>query len=308
MSREVITDCNGGQDLDKRLVDVLSIADTEDHHRSEPMITAATDDDHRVDNSEDREEGVGDNIGDTVFSKHWLFQCLINTVNIINGEKSGDTNGGADGSVDDNERLSSSSAVVTAFGPREPIELDDRTDEELSILWDMSINEDVMAFLNDYKAIDLFETILMRTNSPRFAEISAGILANIAVNRDICVNLANRPLFRQLILESLSSSDTPFVIQVVRIVSASLSNGETQDRWLAAIKERSDQFLTTIHHTLENCLNCDLLRSEILLLNKMLYLDDTMAAVWLTFDRRYECVKTLLSATDQLLADDPENV
>ncbi|CAG2182897.1 unnamed protein product, partial [Oppiella nova] len=142
----------------------------------------------------------------------------------------------------------------------------------------------------EIKAMDLFETIITRTNSPRFAEISAGILANIAINSDICLNLANKQHFRQLIVDSMSSSDIPFVIQVIRIVSASLSNSETQALWLQTIRDNSDHFLQTIHYTLENCLNCDLLKSVILVINKMLYLDDTIGQLWLAFDRRYECV------------------
>jgi hypothetical protein len=73
----------------------------------------------------------------------------------VNGEKSGD---GDDGSGGDSEGSA-----------QEPIELDERSEEELSILWDMSTNEDVMAFLYEIKAMDLFETIITRTNSPRFA-------------------------------------------------------------------------------------------------------------------------------------------
>ena len=106
----------------------------------------------------------------------------------------------------------------------------------------------------------------------------------------------------------MSSSDIPFVIQVIRIVSASLSNSETQTLWLQTIRDNSDHFLQTIHYTLENCLNCDLLKSEILVINKMLYADDTIGQLWLAFDRRYECVKCLLEASDHLLSSDPENI
>ncbi len=48
-------------------------------------------------------------------------------------------------------------------------ELEEQSEEELCILWDMSANEDVMSFLSENKAIDLFETIIVKTNSPRFA-------------------------------------------------------------------------------------------------------------------------------------------
>ena len=58
------------------------------------------------------------------------------------------------------------------------IELDEHSEEELCILWDMSANEDVMSFLSENKAIDLFEGIIFRTNSPRFAVIIGRFVNN----------------------------------------------------------------------------------------------------------------------------------
>ncbi|XP_054159871.1 protein SAAL1-like [Oppia nitens] len=240
-------------------------------------------------NEDSTDSQLSDTIGDTVFSRHWLFKCLVNTVKLINKEGNNQTN--------DDENIS-----------QEPIELDDKSEEELSILWDMSANEDVMSFLNDIKAIDLFETIIVRTNSPRFAEITAGILANIAINRDICLNLANRPNFRQLIIDTISSSDIPFVIQIVRIISTCLSNEEVKSLWLQTIKDNSHQFLHNIQYTFENCLNCDLLKSIVLLINKIVYLDDQFVNIWITYDTRYETVKCLLNAGQQLVDEDSENI
>lgn len=50
-----------------------------------------------------------------------------------------------------------------------PLELDNGVEDELCVLWDMSVNEDVANFLNDFKVIQLFEAIIVKTNSPRLA-------------------------------------------------------------------------------------------------------------------------------------------
>lgn len=77
---------------------------------------------------------------------------------------------------------------------------------------------------------------------------------------------------------------------------------------MATIRQNSEQFFQTIHHSLENCLNCDLLRSELKLINKILYLDDTIGQLWLLFDARNESCKCLTDACEQLLAEDSENI
>ena len=114
--------------------------------------------------------------------------------------------------------------------------------------------------------------------------------------------------YRQLIIDSLSSSDTPFVIQILRILSISLSNREVQPLWLSTIRENYEQFFQTIHFSFENCLNCDLLKSELKLINKILYLEDSIGQLWLSFDTRNECVKCVVDASNQLLAEDSENI
>jgi len=61
------------------------------------------------------------------------------------------------------------------------IQLDSDAEQELCILWDMSANEEVMIFLNDLKAIDLFQAIIVRTNCLRFAVINNN-LSNLIIN------------------------------------------------------------------------------------------------------------------------------
>lgn len=115
-------------------------------------------------------------------------------------------------------------------------------------------------------------------------------------------------MFSQLVIDSLSSSDIPFVIQILRLLSLSLSNTEVQSLWLSTIKENYEQFFQTIQYSFENCLNCDLLKSELKLINKILYLDDTIGQLWLSVDTRNECVKCLIDASNQMLTEDPENI
>jgi hypothetical protein len=95
---------------------------------------------------------IDDSIGDTVFSKQWLFKCLTKALEQLNGE-----------SDNESQRQTQTNQTLN------DIELDPQLEEELCILWDMSANEEVILFLNQCKAIDLLEAILQKTNSRRFA-------------------------------------------------------------------------------------------------------------------------------------------
>jgi hypothetical protein len=86
-----------------------------------------------------------------------------------------------------------------------------------------------------------------------------------------------------------------------------LSNFEVQSLWLSSIKSNANQFFTTIHYILENCLNCDLLKALFLLINKILYIDDSLSNQWLDFDQQNESSKCLLRASHQLISEDEEN-
>lgn len=242
-------------------------------------------DDDQMDSSEvskpELNESNEDNVGDTVFSKHWMFQCLIKTLETINQESD-----------------SSDS----------PIELDSDIEEELCLLWDMSANEDVGKFLNDFKAIDLFEGIIMKTNSPRLAEISVGILANISSISPICMTMTNKEGFVKLILSLLKSSDTPFVLQLIRLILTALSNIEARPNWLSEISMNSTEFFTSIQFTLQNCLNCDVLKGLLNLIYKVFYCDESLISKWFEIDQDKECVLSIYEASKQIIQTDQDDI
>lgn len=241
--------------------------------------------DDQMDSSEiskqELNESNEDNIGDTVFSKHWMFQCLIKTLETINQESD-----------------SSDS----------PIELDSDIEEELCLLWDMSANEDVAKFLNDFKAIDLFEGIIMKTNSPRLAEISVGILANISSISPICITMTNKEGFIKLILSQLKSSDTPFLLQLIRLILTALSNIEARPNWLSEISNNSTEFFRSIQFALQNCLNCDVLKGLLNLIYKVFYCDESLASKWFEIDQDKECVLSIYEASKQIIQTDEDDI
>lgn len=115
-------------------------------------------------------------------------------------------------------------------------------------------------------------------------------------------------MFSDLILSSLESTDTPFLIQVIRLMSTCLSNIEVQSLWVSSIKSKSSQFFSTIQYTLENNLNSDLLKALFAFINKILYIDDSLASEWLQTDQQNQCIKCLLQASNQLITDSIENI
>ena len=97
------------------------------------------------DGDEEEEAAGGDCIGSTVYSKHWLFGVLSRLIQIVSPENS-------KSSSDDEEQQ---------------MELDEEMENEICRVWDMSMDEDVALFLQEFNAPDIFMGVLAKSKCPR---------------------------------------------------------------------------------------------------------------------------------------------
>lgn len=177
-----------------------------------------------------------DRIGETVFSRHWVFQCLLNALKTAENESA---NGEAD--------------------MEEVVELDREVEQELCTLWDMAANSDVARFLHEFKAFEIFLQIIKTSRSPRLVEILVGILGNMAVFPDLSLALSREDSMLQMALQLLGGSDAPTLLQVLRLCHTCLANKDSLPLWLAAIRE-ADSCLPHITFILGNSINEELLK------------------------------------------------
>ncbi|KAB0402079.1 hypothetical protein E2I00_015402, partial [Balaenoptera physalus] len=71
------------------------------------------------------------------------------------------------------------------------MELDEEMENEICRVWDMSMDEDVALFLQEFNAPDIFMGVLAKSKCPRLREICVGILGNMACFQEICVSISS---------------------------------------------------------------------------------------------------------------------
>ncbi|XP_059133367.1 protein SAAL1-like [Peromyscus eremicus] len=95
---------------------------------------------------EDQEDPAGgDCIGSTVYSKLWLFSALSGLIQIVTLESD------KSDSDDDEQQM----------------ELAEEMENEICRVGDMSMDEDVALFLQEFKAPDIFMGVLAKSRCPR---------------------------------------------------------------------------------------------------------------------------------------------
>lgn len=199
-----------------------------------------------------------DKIGETVFSRHWVFQCLLKAIKVVENENS--------------------SGESEELPPQEVIlELDKEAEEELCTLWDMAANSDVAHFLHEYKAFEIFLQIIATSRSPRLVEILIGILGNMAVFPDLSLALSHDEGILRIAMQLLGGTDSPTLIQVLRLCQTCMSNEESLPLWLDAIRS-SDSCLSNITFILENSMNEELLKLSMQVLDCVLDEDPELCA------------------------------
>nr|XP_038956896.1 protein SAAL1 isoform X2 [Rattus norvegicus] len=188
---------------------------------------------------EDEEDlGSGDRIGNTVYSKHWLFGVLSGLIQTVTPES------------------------VTS-GPEdeeEQVELAEEMENEICRVWDMSTDEDVALFLQEFKAPDIFMGVLTRSRCPRLREICVGILGNMACFREIC--------------ESVSKCEDHGLLLTC------LSQTEVASVWVRRIREHPSVY-ASVCFIMSSSTNVDLLVKVGEVVDKLFDLDEKLMLEWI---------------------------
>ncbi|XP_076970279.1 protein SAAL1 [Tamandua tetradactyla] len=208
---------------------------------------------------EDEEKGAeGDCIGRTVYSKHWLFGVLSGLIQLVSPENT------KSGSDDEGQQM----------------ELDEEMENEVCRLWDMSMDEDVALFLQEFNAPDIFMGVLAKSKCPRLREICVGILGNMACFQEICVSISSDKNLGQVLLHCLYDSDPPTLLEISRLLLTCLSQTEVASVWVERIREHPPIY-DSICFIMSSSTNVDLLVKVGEVVDKLFDLDEKLMLEWI---------------------------
>ncbi|ERE69649.1 Armadillo-type fold containing protein [Cricetulus griseus] len=208
---------------------------------------------------EDEEDlAGGDCIGSTVYSKHWLFGVLCGLIQIVTPESD-------KSSSDDDEQQ---------------IELAEEMENEICRVWDMSMDEDVALFLQEFKAADIFMGVLAKSKCPRLREICVGILGNMACFQEICVSISSYEDRGQVLLQCLCDSDPPTLLETSRLLLTCLSQTEVASVWVERIRGHPSIY-TSICFIMSSSTNVDLLVKVGEVVDKLFDLNEKLMLEWI---------------------------
>ncbi|XP_022411405.1 protein SAAL1 isoform X3 [Delphinapterus leucas] len=210
------------------------------------------------DEEEEEEAAVGDCIGSTVYSKHWLIGVLTGLMQIVSPENSK--------SSSDHEE--------------QQMELDEEMENEICRVWDMSMDEDVALFLHEFNVPDIFMGILAKSKCPRLREICVGILGNMACFQEICVSISSEKNLGQVLLYCLCDSDPPTLLETSRLLLTCLSQTEVAVVWVERIREHPAIY-DSICFIMSSSTNVDLLVKVGEVVDKLFDLDEKLMLEWI---------------------------
>ncbi|XP_015272773.1 PREDICTED: protein SAAL1 isoform X1 [Gekko japonicus] len=240
---------------------------------------------------------AGDSIGNTVYSKHWLFSVLTKLIEVISSKKS-------DSSEPNNVDIQ--------------VELDEDIENDICKVWDMSMDKDVALFLQEFNAPDIFMGVFAKSKSPRLTEICVGILGNMACCQNICLSISKDENLGQLILQRLRDSDPPTLLETSRLLLTCLCHPEVANIWVERIRG-SPSVYDCVCFIMSSSTNVELLVKVGEVLDKLFDLDEELMLNWIkngshqaveqpTDDSReevpdFEIVPCLLEAAKQVCSD-----
>ncbi|NXN58458.1 SAAL1 protein, partial [Rynchops niger] len=251
--------------------------------------------------SEAEEEGGGDAVGNTVYSKHWLFSILTRLIEVISPEKT--------------EPTVSPEGIQT--------ELDEEMENDICKVWDMSMDEDVALFLQEFNAPDIFMGVFAKSKCPRLTEICVGILGNMACFQDICMSISKDENLGQVLLQRLCDSDSPTLLETSRLLLTCLSQPEVANVWVERIRENPSVY-DCVCFIMSSSTNVELLVKVGEVVDKLFDLDEELMLNWIkngtcrsvgpSVDDSpeelpdFKIVPCILEAAKQVRSDNPEGL
>ncbi|NXW27539.1 SAAL1 protein, partial [Phaetusa simplex] len=249
----------------------------------------------------EEEEGGGDAVGNTVYSKHWLFSILTRLIEVISPEKT--------------EPTVSPEGIQT--------ELDEEMENDICKVWDMSMDEDVALFLQEFNAPDIFMGVFAKSKCPRLTEICVGILGNMACFQDICMSISKDENLGQVLLQRLCDSDSPTLLETSRLLLTCLSQPEVANVWVERIRENPSVY-DCVCFIMSSSTNVELLVKVGEVVDKLFDLDEELMLNWIkngtcrsvgpSVDDSpeelpdFKIVPCILEAAKQVRSDNPEGL
>ncbi|XP_018521896.1 protein saal1 [Lates calcarifer] len=236
------------------------------------------------------EDEVLDAIGDTVYSKHWLFSTLTRLIHMVTEHSEEDSEG--------------------------QMQLPDDDEEDLCRVWDMAMDKDVAGFLQEFKATDILLGVIAKSRCPRLTEICVGILGNIACFPDTCLALSQNGDLGAVLLLLLGDTDPPTLLETSRLLLTCVSQKDVCSLWLQRIRQQ-----TSVHPNLCfimcSSTNTDLLEKVGELVEKLFDLDEELMKSWIAAqpseedddgESRLDLASCLLEAAKQLRPESPNGL
>lgn len=232
-----------------------------------------------------------DAIGDTIYSKHWLFSTLTRLINMVT-EHSEESAEGA-------------------------MQLSDDDEEDLCRVWDMAMDKDVAGFLQEFRAADILLGVIAKSCCPRLTEISVGILGNIACFPETCVTLSQNEDLGSVLLLLLGDTDPPTLLETSRLLLTCFSQKDVCSLWLQRIRQQTSA-RSNLCFIMCSSMNTDLLEKVGELVDKLFDLDEELMKSWITTqpseeqgrdgESHLELTSCLIEAAKQLRSESPNGL
>lgn len=230
-----------------------------------------------------------DAIGETVYSKHWLFSTLTRLIQMVSEEE------GEQGDA---------SVVLT-----------EELEEDLCKVWDMAMDEDVSVFLQEFKAPDVLLGVIAKSRNPRLTEICVGILGNMACFHETCVSLSQNSDLGAVLLLLLGDNDPPTLLETCRLLLTCVSQPDVAPLWLDRIQQHP-AVCSSFCFIMSSSTNVDLLVKVGELVDKLFDEDEELMKSWVSVpsesdpneDVQQDIASSLLEAATQLRSESPEGL
>ncbi|KAI5614855.1 protein saal1 [Silurus asotus] len=239
----------------------------------------------------DDETGEEDDaIGDTVYSKHWLFSTLTRLIQMVTNKDS-----------DQGEGLT---------------ELSEELEEELCKVWDMAMDKDVAGFLQEFKTPDILLGVIAKSRNPRLTEICVGILGNMACFPDTRVFISQNDELAAVLLLLLGDADPPTLLETCRLLLTCVSQPDVAPLWLHRILQETST-CSNLCFIMRSSTNAELLIKVGELVDKLFDEDEELMKSWLSAtpsetdqdqdkDAQRDVASALLEAAVQLRKESPK--
>ncbi|XP_034442930.1 protein saal1 [Hippoglossus hippoglossus] len=265
-------DSNDTEEMEKwRSTSLIAQSPVMDRNPSPPRETADGEEDENA-----------DAIGNTVYSKLWLFTTLNRLIRMIKDHSEEESEG--------------------------PMQLEDDDEEDLSRVWDMTMDKDVAGFMLEFKAPDILLGMIVKSKCPRLTEICVGILGNMACFPDTCLTLSQNEDLVAVLLLLLADADPPTLLETSRFLLTGLSQKDVCSLWLQRIRQQTS-VQSNLCFIMCSSTNKDLLEKVGELVDKLFDLDEELMKSWITAqpseegddaESRLDVASCLLEAAKQL--------